>query len=69
MGQSAVQLLSAKETANYNLQKQLIQSGTAQQHQVDTLHELTTSNYQRNVDNMFSSIPIFDCSKKEDIFE
>ena len=69
VGQSTMQLLNAQQSTNHNLQQKLNQSAPTQQHQVDTLPELTASNYDRNFNHMFASILIFDGSKKEDSFE
>ena len=60
MGQSVVKLLNAWHNTNCNLQQQLNQSATTQQHKVDALHELTAPNYQRNFNHMFASMPTKD---------
>ena len=57
--------MDAQQLTNqhFNQQKQL--HNTSQQAQVDALRELNASNYQRNLDHIFVSIPIFDGSKNE----
>ena len=64
MGQ--LQLLNGQQTNNHNLQQYLNQSVATQQHHVDVLHQLITSNYQMRFNYMFASITVFDGSKKEE---
>ena len=62
-------LFDAQQITYQHLHHQMQVNNTIQQTKVDTLRELTVSIYQRNFDHIFASIPIFDGSKKEDLFE
>ena len=69
MTQSALQLLAAQQTANTQLQIQAQQSHAAQLVHTNTLKALAMSIQQRNFGHIFSSIPIFDSTKREDFFQ
>ena len=68
MNQSVLQLFMAKQTANTQLQIQAQQNQVAQLAHTNSLRALAKSTQQRNFEHIFTSTPIFDSIKTEDVF-
>ena len=68
VGQSMLQLARAQDQTNRYLQEHLQQGQMNMQVHTGALQQLATSNYQRNFDHIFASIPIYDGSNREDFF-
>ena len=69
MNRSVVQLLTAHQTANAQLQLQTQQNQTVQIAHMDALRFLAESTQQRNFDPIFVSIPTYDRTNKEGFFQ
>ena len=65
VGQSMLQLARAQDQTNRQLQQHIQQEQMNMQALTSALQQLATSTYQRNVDHIFASIPIYDGSDKE----
>ena len=68
VGQSMLQLARAQDQTNRYLQEHLQQGQMNMQAHTGALQQLANSNYQRNFDHIFASIPIYDGSNREDFF-
>ena len=68
VGQSMLQLARAQDQTNRYLQEHLQQGQMNMQAHTGALQQLTNSNYQRNFDHIFTSIPIYDGSNREEFF-
>ena len=64
-----MQLLTAQQAANIQLKLQTQQNQAVQIAHTNALITLAESTQQRNFDNIFESIPIYDGTEKEGIFE
>ena len=69
MNRSVMQLLTAQQAANAQLQLQTQQNQAVQIAHTNSLTSLAESNQQRNFDHIFASIPIYDDTNKEGFFE
>ena len=63
-----LQLARAQDQTNIYLQEHLQQGQMNMQAHTGALQQLATSTYQRNFDQIFASIPIYDGSNREDFF-
>ena len=63
-----LQLARAQDQTNRYLQEHLQQGQMNMQAHTGALQQLANSNYQRNFDHIFASIPIYDGSKREEFF-
>ena len=63
-----LQLARAQNQTNRYLQENLQQGQMNMQAHTGALQQLATSTYQRNFDHIFTSIPIYDGSNREDFF-
>ena len=68
VGQSMLQLARAQDQTNRHLQQHNQQGQFNMQAHTGTLQQLANSNYQRNFDHIFASIPIYDGSDREGFF-
>ena len=68
VGQSMMQLARAQNQINRQLQQHIQQGQANMQAHSGALQQLATSIYQRNLDHMFPSIPIYDGSNRESFF-
>ena len=68
VGQSMLQLARAQDQTNRYLQEHLQQGQMNMQAHTGALQQLATSTYQWNFDHIFTSIPIYDGSNREDFF-
>ena len=66
--QSMMQLARAQHQTNRQLQQHIQQGQDNMQAHTWALQQLATSTYQRNVDHIFASIPIYDGSDREGFF-
>ena len=64
-----MQLLTAKQAANEQLQLQMQQNQVVQIAHTNTLKTLAETTEQRNFDNIFASISIYDGTEKEGFFK
>ena len=65
INQSVMQLLTAQQPANVQLQLQTQQNQAVQITHTNTLKSLAESTQQRNFHHIFPSIPIYDGTNKE----
>ena len=63
-----IQFARAQDQTNRQLQQHIQQGQVNLQAHMGALHQLATSNYQRNFDHIFASIPIYDGSDGESFF-
>ena len=63
-----LQLARAQDLTNRYLQEHLQQGQMNMQAHTGALQQLANSNYQRNFDHIFTSIPISDGSNREEFF-
>ena len=63
-----LQLVKAQDQTNRQLQQHLQQGQANMQAHTGSLQQLATSTYQRNLDHIFASIPIYDRSDREGFF-
>ena len=69
VGQSMIQLATAQDQTNRQLQQHIQQGQANMQAHTGALQQLATSTYQRNFDHhIFTSIPIYDGSDREGFF-
>ena len=68
VGQSILQLTSAQDQTNSQLQQHIQQGQANIQAYTGALQELDTSTYQRNCNHIFASIPMYDGSDREGFF-
>ena len=68
VGQSMLQLARTQDQTNRYLQEHLQQGQMNMQAHTGALQHLANSNYQRNFDHIFTSIPIYDGSNREEFF-
>ena len=68
IGQSMLQLDSAQDQTNRQLQQHIQQGQANMQAHTGALQQLATSSYQRNFDHIFASIPIYERSDREGFF-
>ena len=68
VGQSMMQLATAQDQTNRQLQQHIQQGKANMQAHMGALQQLATSTYQRNFDHIFASIPIYDGSDREGFF-
>ena len=68
VGQSMLQLAKAKDQTNRQLQQHIQQGQLNMQAHMGALQQFATSTYQRNFDDIFASIPIYDGSDREGFF-
>ena len=68
VGQSMLQLARAQDQTNRHLQQHIQQGQLNMQAHMDPLQQLANSTYQRNFDQIFASIPIYDRSDREGFF-
>ena len=61
-----MQLMDAQHAASTKLQVQAKQSQTVQMAHTDALRTLAKSTKRRNIECIFSSIPMLDISREED---
>ena len=69
MNQSVMQLLSAQQAANVQLQLQMLQNQAVEIAHTNALKSLAESTKQKNFDHIFTSIPIYDGTNKEEFFK
>ena len=68
VGQSMMQLARAQDQTNRQLQQHIQQGQANMQAHTGALQKLATSTYQRNIDHIFTSIPIYDGNDREGFF-
>ena len=68
VGQSMLQLARTQDQTNRYLQEHLQQGQMNIQAHTGDLQQLTNSNYQRNFYHIFTSIPVYDGSNREEFF-
>ena len=68
VGQPMMQLARAQDQTNRQLQQHIQQGQVNLQAHTGVLHQLVTSTYQRNFDNIFASIPIYYGSDRRGFF-
>ena len=69
MSRSVMQLLTAQQTANVQLELQTQQNQAIQITHMDALRSLAESTQQRKFDHIFISIPIYDGTNREVFLE
>ena len=69
MNRSAMQLLTAQQVANAQLQLQTQQNQAVQITHMDILRSLNESTQQRNFDHIFTRIPMYNGTNKEGFLE
>ena len=62
--QSMLQLARAQDQTNRQLQQHIQQGQANMQAHTGALQQLAASTYQRNLDHIFASIPIYDGSER-----
>ena len=68
MGQSMLHLARVQDQTNHHLQQHIQQGQLNMQAHAGALHQLANSTHQRNYDHIFTSIPIYVGSNREEFF-
>ena len=68
VGQSMLQLARAQDQINRHLQQHIQQGQLNMQAHMGTLQQLANLSYQRNFNQIFASIPLYDGSDREGFF-
>ena len=68
MGQSMLQLARVQDQTNRHLQQHIQQGQLNIQAHAGALHKLANSTHQRNYDQIFASIPVYDGSNRDEFF-